>query len=182
VHATPRTAALFPGQGCSLDGARELVLAHCEGLFALARELLDADPFEHASASTRYAQPAIFLASIASWQALRAQAVDADAFAGHSLGELSALTAAGVWSGEQGLRLVVLRAELMAAAGSGHDGGMLALLKGDLEVAGELAERFGVTLANDNSIGQSFCLAQPQPSATLRRSRASEACGRSRWM
>jgi [acyl-carrier-protein] S-malonyltransferase len=80
--------------------------------------------------------------------------VDADAFAGHSLGELSALTAAGVWSDEQGLRLVVLRAELMAAAASGTEGGMLALLKGDLDVAGELAKRLGVTVANDNSIGQ----------------------------
>jgi len=154
VATQPSTAALFPGQGCSLGDARALALRHCEELYALSTELLGADPFERAGHSTRYAQPAIFLASIAQWRAIAASGFRASAFAGHSLGELSALTAAGVWSAADGLRLVVQRAGLMADAGDRDDGGMLALLKGELEQARELAERFGVTLANDNAIGQ----------------------------
>jgi malonyl CoA-acyl carrier protein transacylase len=154
VATQPSTAELFPGQGCSLGDTRALALRHCEELYALSSELLGADPFERAGHSTRYAQPAIFLASIAQWRAIAASGFRASAFAGHSLGELSALTAAGVWSAADGLRLVVQRAGLMADAGDRDDGGMLALLKGELEQARELAERFGVTLANDNAIGQ----------------------------
>jgi malonyl CoA-acyl carrier protein transacylase len=49
----------------------------------------------------------------------------------------------------------VLRAHLMADASSGGEGGMLALLKGDLAGARRLADRFALTLANDNAVGQS---------------------------
>jgi [acyl-carrier-protein] S-malonyltransferase len=153
VPSQPTTAALFPGQGSDLDGTSALVQRHCEDLYELCCDLLAADPFEHAGESTRYAQPAIFLASIAAWRAM-ARGMRASAFAGHSLGELSALTAAEVWSEADGLRLVVLRAGLMADASADHDGGMLALLKGDVGQARDLAERFGVTLANDNGVGQ----------------------------
>ena len=122
-------------------------------LYALALELLGVDPYEHAHESTRYTQPAIHLASVAGWCAVR-ESVEPAAFAGHSLGELSALSAAGVWSEDVGLRLVVLRAELMANAGGDHEGGMLALLKADVDAVHELAERHGVAVANDNGGGQ----------------------------
>jgi [acyl-carrier-protein] S-malonyltransferase len=146
-------AVLFPGQGASVAGARALVQERRPDLYALALELLDADPYEHARESTRYAQPAIHLASLAGWCAVR-ESVEPAAFAGHSLGELSALSAAGVWNEDVGLRLVVLRAELMANAGGGHHGGMLALLKADVDAVHELAERHGVAVANDNGGGQ----------------------------
>jgi malonyl CoA-acyl carrier protein transacylase len=155
------TAALFPGQGSALDGAGPLVRRQCEDLYELCRDLIGDDPFERAGESTRYAQPAIFLASIAAWRAM-SSGLRASAFAGHSLGELSALTAAEVWSEADGLRLVVLRAGLMADASASGDGGMLALLKGDLEQANALAERFGVTLANDNGIGQTVLSGAPE--------------------
>lgn len=154
MPSLPSTAALFPGQGSSLAGVKPLVLRHCEDLYALCCELVGDDPFDRAGESTRYAQPAIFLASLAGWRAIGQIAPQTSAFAGHSLGELSALTAAGVWSGADGLRLVALRASLMADASRCAEGGMLALLKGDLAGARRLADRFGVTLANDNAVGQ----------------------------
>jgi malonyl CoA-acyl carrier protein transacylase len=148
------TAALFPGQGSALAGAAALVREECPLLFERCCLLLGADPFERAGESTRYAQPAIFLASLAGFRRAAAHEPAPGAFAGHSLGELSALTAAGVWSPEQGLELVVLRARLMAEAGDGAGGGMLALLRGEVDAAQALAERFDVTVANDNAPGQ----------------------------
>jgi [acyl-carrier-protein] S-malonyltransferase len=77
------------------------------------------------------------------------------AMAGHSLGELSALVAAGALSAEDGLRLVVLRGQLMAdAAEAGSDGAMVALLGGEPATAQELATSHDCTIANDNAPGQ----------------------------
>jgi malonyl CoA-acyl carrier protein transacylase len=157
-----RTAVLFPGQGSSLSGARELVLEACPELYERCQVLLAADPFARAGESTRFAQPAIFLASLAGWRKAWAAGVRADAFAGHSLGELSALTAAGAWSAEQGLELVVLRA----------------LLKGDVKDAYELAAEHGVTVANDNAPGQTVLSGDPaalREAATAARARGLRA-------
>jgi malonyl CoA-acyl carrier protein transacylase len=154
-NGEPRIAVLFPGQGSSLAGTRAIVEAHCAELHELSCGLLGDDPFERASESTRYAQPAIFLASIAGWRSL-AGTLRPFAFAGHSLGELSALTAAGVFETEDALRLVILRAALMAdAARAGQPGGMLAVLKGEPGQAESLAAACGVVVANDNAPGQS---------------------------
>jgi acyl transferase domain-containing protein len=161
VSAPRSTAALFPGQGSSLQGARELVLGVCPELHERGCELVGEDPFARAGESTRFAQPATFLASVAGWQLAREQGIVPSAFAGHSLGELSALTAAGVWSADQGLELVVLRARLMADAGDRAPGGMLALLKGTEAQARSLADGYGVTVANDNAPGQTV-LSGPQ--------------------
>lgn len=116
---------------------------------------LGGDPFEGATRSTIFAQPAIFLASIAGWRSIAGANIEACAFAGHSVGELAALSAAGVLRPEDGLELVMLRGRLMdhAAAATG-DGGMLAVLKGTLTEAQQLAQSFGLALANDNAIGQ----------------------------
>jgi malonyl CoA-acyl carrier protein transacylase len=150
-----QVAILFPGQGSSVAGARAIVEAHCAELYELSCGLLDADPFERAAESTRFAQPAIFLASLAGWRAL-AGTLQPVAFAGHSLGELSALTAAGMFDSEAALRLVILRAALMAdAARFGEPGGMLAVLKGEPGQAEALAAACGVVVANDNAPGQS---------------------------
>lgn len=150
---TSLTAAIFPGQGVALGGTRALVLEHCAREHEHCSEMLDRDPFEGAAESTRFAQPAIFLASIASWRTLEGPAPLA--FAGHSLGELSALTAAGTLGVDDALALVVLRGALMAEAGERRgDGCMLALLGGDVHDAEELAGRYAVVIANDNAPGQ----------------------------
>jgi [acyl-carrier-protein] S-malonyltransferase len=81
---------------------------------------------------------------------------EAVAMAGHSLGEFSALVAAGALSEDDALRLDVLRGRLMAdaAAEAGEDGAMVALLGGDAADAERLAHEHGFVLANDNAPGQ----------------------------
>jgi len=147
-------AVLFPGQGAATGESRPLVEAHCERLYATARELLGADPFERADESTRYAQPAIYLASLAGWRACAQAGIAPFAFAGHSLGEVSALAAAGVLSADDALALVVLRARLMEEATASAAGGMLAILKGTVEQAEQLALHHDLHVANYNAPGQ----------------------------
>jgi malonyl CoA-acyl carrier protein transacylase len=149
------TAFLFPGQGSLTGDAAEHAIAVRPDLVQRAGELIGDDPFDRAAESTRYAQPAIFVASLAGWTELDDDVTDVAAMAGHSLGELSALVAAGALSAEDGLRLVVLRGRLMAdAASAGPDGGMVALLGGSPATAQELAASHDCTIANDNAPGQ----------------------------
>jgi malonyl CoA-acyl carrier protein transacylase len=105
------------------------------------------DPFARVDDGTKFAQPAIFCASLAGWHQLGRPL--GDYMAGHSLGELAALVAAEALSERDGLELVALRGRLMAQAGAG---GMLALLgAGAADQAHELAEAHGLAVANDNS-------------------------------
>jgi malonyl CoA-acyl carrier protein transacylase len=152
---------LFPGQGVSVANSQSRVAEVLPSLLALAGELIGEDCFERAGESTRFAQPAIFLSSLAAFQELE-DATQALAFAGHSLGELSALAAAGALSFEDALELVVARGRLMEESGrSSGDGSMLAILRSTPEVAAELAEAAGVWVANDNAPGQTV-LAGPR--------------------
>jgi malonyl CoA-acyl carrier protein transacylase len=115
-------------------------------LLELARSELGSDPFERIDDGTHFAQPAIYCASLAGWSLVDTD--DVSCMAGHSLGEFSALVAAGVMSELDGLRLVALRGRLMHEAEEG--GGMMAVGT-PVEVAAELAGRFGLTVANDNA-------------------------------
>jgi [acyl-carrier-protein] S-malonyltransferase len=117
-----------------------------------ARGELGADPFESISAGTHFAQPALFIAGLAHWRA--AGAPEAGFYAGHSLGELPALVAAGALEASAGLRLASVRGRLMEEASAVRPGGMVAALGGSDEVVRAVAERFGLTLANDNAPGQ----------------------------
>src|SRR6478672_11872233 len=150
------TAILFPGQGSLTADAAAHARATWPELVDRASELVGDDPFERAHESTAFAQPAIFVASLAGWREHQAELDDIVAMAGHSLGELSALTAADAVNVEEGLRLVVLRGRLMegAAHGANGEGGMLALLGGTQHEAEALAADYGLTLANDNAPGQ----------------------------
>ncbi len=145
------TAILFPGQGSQTPGMRDVVAAHRPELLEAAEEVVGEDPFPRAEEGTNFAQPAIFCASLAGWARLGSP--DGDFMAGHSLGELAALVAAGCLSERDGLELVALRGRLMQDSGEqAGDGGMLALLgTGAAEHAPELAEAHGLTVANDNS-------------------------------
>src|SRR4051794_7672563 len=97
------TAVLFPGQGSLTDDSPERASAACPELVELASELVGDDPFSRAHERTDYAQPAIFVASMAGWR--ERDIPDIVAMAGHSLGELSALAAAGAPPGGGALRL-----------------------------------------------------------------------------
>ncbi len=145
------TAILFPGQGSQTADMRELVAEHRPDLLKLAVQAVGADPFSRAGEGTGFAQPAIFCASLAGWEALgRPQG---DFMAGHSLGELGALVAAGALSERDGLELVTLRGHLMQEAGRlAGDGGMVAVMgPGAADQAPELAAAHGLVVANDNS-------------------------------
>jgi [acyl-carrier-protein] S-malonyltransferase len=150
------TALLFPGQGSLTPDAGERARAAWPELVDRAAALLGEDPFAAAPHSTAFAQPAIFVASMAAWSERREElGRRVCAMAGHSLGELSALAAAGALEVDHALRLVILRGRLMADAAEQHPGGgMVALLGAEPAVAAELAERFEVAVANDNAPGQ----------------------------
>jgi len=145
------TAILFPGQGSQTPTMREDVERVRPDLLELAIECVGADPFALVEEGTRYAQPAIFCASLAGWAAL--DRPDADLMAGHSLGEFAALVAAGILGERTALELVALRGRLMQEAGEqAGNGGMLALIgAGAAEHAAEVAAAHGLAVANDNA-------------------------------
>ncbi len=165
------TAYLFPGQGSQQVGmGRDLYEQNAE-----ARAIFDeADAQLGFSLSslcfsgpeadltdTVNQQPALFTTSMAMFAALQAKGTPLPAFvAGHSMGEISALAAAGSLSFAAGLRLARRRGELMAQAGESAPGAMAAILALDTDVVrricAEASEKNGrfVQLANDNCPGQ----------------------------
>jgi [acyl-carrier-protein] S-malonyltransferase len=145
------TAILFPGQGSQTSEMHEDVTRVRPDLLELATAIVGTDPFLKVDEGTAYAQPAIFVASLAGWHAMGEP--EGDFMAGHSLGELGALVAAGVLTERDGLELVALRGRLMQEAGeTAGEGGMVAVLGADAaERASELAEAYGLSVANDNS-------------------------------
>ena len=149
-----QTALLFPGQGSQTADMRETVERHRPDLLELALEEVGPDLFERATDGTRWAQPAIYCAALAGAAELDVEAV---VMAGHSLGEITALVAAGSIGAEDGLRLVAARGRLMQeAADETGDGGMSAVRARDdnRDAIAEVAAEAGVSIANDNAPGQ----------------------------
>jgi [acyl-carrier-protein] S-malonyltransferase len=146
-------AGLFPGQGSQTGDLRGLAHGVVPELVAECEALIGENPFARVGESTRFAQPAIYCASIAGWLQ-RPDYVQPAALAGHSLGELSALVAAGALDPTAGLRLAVRRGALMADACDGQDQSMLAVLGASEEQAARLADEHGLVIANDNAPGQ----------------------------
>ena len=105
---------------------------------------------------TENAQPGIFLVSWVAFQLLKEQApsLKFDATAGLSLGEFTALTAAGAMSFEDGLRLVRQRGRFMQEACEATRGGMAAVIGLDEAPTREVCAEAGVVLANLNCPGQ----------------------------
>jgi [acyl-carrier-protein] S-malonyltransferase len=113
--------------------------------------------------ATQNAQPAILTASIAALRVLRAERPDLPApilTAGHSMGEYSALVAAGAVSFADAVRLTRARGELMAMAGQQHPGSMAAVLRLEDAQVAAICEQAAtksadvVQVANYNSPGQ----------------------------
>jgi [acyl-carrier-protein] S-malonyltransferase len=151
--STGGIAGLFPGQGSQTSTLRDEVAQVVPDLLRECIALIGEDPFARVGESTRFAQPAIFCASVAGWKKGRAF-LRPVALAGHSLGELSALVAAEALEPACGLRLAVRRGELMACAASGRDEGMLAVLGASEEQVMRLTAEHGVVVANENAPGQ----------------------------
>ena len=148
----PNTAVLFPGQGSHSEGMEEPFREH--PLLRRGIDLLGIDPFERLAEGTRTHQPALFLCSVAQWASRDEHDEDPLAAAGHSLGEYTALTAAGAIDFDDAVRLVDARARAMADAAEREDGGMVAMLGGERSDIDELADELGLSLANDNAPGQ----------------------------
>jgi malonyl CoA-acyl carrier protein transacylase len=159
---------------------REEVARVRPDLLEAVSDAVGEDPFLRIDDGTHFAQPAIYCASLAGWEALGRP--EGDYMAGHSLGELGALVAAGAMDERDGLELVVLRGALMQQSGEraadrngeGHAGGMLALLgPGAAEHARALAGAHGLSVANDNS-PQQVVLSGPRGSLPRAAQAASE--------
>jgi malonyl CoA-acyl carrier protein transacylase len=139
---------MFPGQGSQEASMRETVAQHRPDLLEPATAAVGEDPFAAVGRGTRFDQPAIYCASLAGFERLgRPQA---SFYAGHSLGEIPALVAAGSLSEEDGLRLVVERGRVMQEVAEALGGGMLAL-RTDHAGAAAIAERCGLAVANANA-------------------------------
>ena len=105
---------------------------------------------------TRDVQLAVLLASLIAWEAARETLPEPVAFAGHSLGQITALIAAGALALEDGVRLAARRAELTQAASDHREGRMAALMGADGDQVSEAcaAAPGECWLANDNAPGQ----------------------------
>lgn len=163
-----KTILLFPGQGSQYIGmgkaladefapAREL-LAKADDVLGFSLSKIMAEGPEEVLKSTDNTQPALYTCSCMVMELLKAEGVAFDMVAGHSLGEYSAIAAAGGFSFEDGLRLVRVRGELMAKAGELKPGAMAAVLGLDGapldEVLAEASATGVVVAANFNSPGQ----------------------------
>ncbi|MFM7169656.1 MAG: ACP S-malonyltransferase [Cyanobium sp.] len=171
-------AWVFPGQGSQKPGMAEAVLSlpGAAERFALASAQLGRDLLAICSApeggeglhnlnDTRNTQPALFVVESLLVDALHAQGRRPDLVAGHSLGELVALYAAGVFDAETGLALMQRRSELMAEAGGGA---MTAVIGFDPQQLRDLvAATEGVVIANDNSEAQVVLSGTPEAVAAV---------------
>jgi len=157
-------AVTFPGQGSQSAGMgapwqhtpQWALVTHAEEVLGqeVAPLLTDTDParLRH----TREAQLAVFLTSLLAWESTKETLGEITAFAGHSLGQLTALAAAGVLEFDDAVRLVARRGELTQAAADASGGGMAALLGADdaQAEAACAAAPDACWLANDNAPGQ----------------------------
>jgi [acyl-carrier-protein] S-malonyltransferase len=171
------TAFIFPGQGSQAVGMGKDLAAQypvakqtfdeADSILGFALSKLMAEGPAEGLNDTLNTQPALFVHSLAAHRVFSTLRTDPStgsgrrpaALAGHSLGELSALAAAGACSFADGLRLVRKRAELMKRAGELAPGGMAAILNLDIPALDKVCAEAStpgetVQVANDNCPGQ----------------------------
>jgi [acyl-carrier-protein] S-malonyltransferase len=161
-----KTALLFAGQGAQIVGMGQDLATKfpaAQAWFDRANTALGYDLTgicfrgpEAELTKTEHAQPGIFLVSWVAFELLKARVpgLKFDATAGLSLGEFTALTAAGVMSFDDGLRVVRQRGRFMQEACEVTQGGMAAVIGLDEAPTREACAEAGVVLANLNCPGQ----------------------------
>ena len=159
-------AWVFPGQGSQKVGMADPVLSlpGAEERFALASRLMGRDLLAICRGEaidgdgpadlndTRNTQPALFVVESLIVDELQRQGRAPALVAGHSLGELVALYAAGVFDAGTGLELMLKRSTLMATAGGGAMTAVIGFDRDQLDTL--VAANDGVVIANDNSAAQ----------------------------
>ena len=162
---------IFPGQGAATPGAGEVWRDHdawatvteAETVLErpLARLLLDADADE--LATTRASQLAVLLGSLMAWDALSPRLTERPlAFAGHSLGQITALVAAGAVSRADGFRLAARRADASQDSADAQTGRMAALMGADVDLAEKACADGDAWVANENAPGQVVIAGTPE--------------------
>ena len=157
---------VFPGQGSQRPGMGSDFsekYAESREIFARASEALKEDIAQICFTEnekldlTEYTQPCILTCSIAMYHAIRTEIpLSGELFAGHSLGEYTALVAAGVFSLEDAVKIVRRRGALMQQAVPAGVGAMAALIADDLQTLDvqKIIEANGAEIANLNSTSQ----------------------------
>lgn len=151
-------AYIFPGQGAQSVGMGKELLEDFRTLERKASEILGyslkslcLEDKEKQLNQTRYTQPALYTVNALTYiKEFEEKGIDPDYLAGHSLGEYSALFAAGVFDFETGLKLVKKRGELMSEV---KNGAMAAVISDDLQAVIDVVNQCApnVDIANYNS-------------------------------
>ncbi|QQZ52550.1 ACP S-malonyltransferase [Streptomyces microflavus] len=149
---------VFPGQGTQKKGMGRNLFGRFPDLPRRAdrvlgypiEELCLENP-ERRLSETVYAQPAIYVVNALHWSAAQEDLPPADFFAGHSLGEYSALFAAGAFDFETGLTLVRRRAELMGQVSGGAMAAVIGVSEQIVEETLKQHDATGVVIANYNA-------------------------------